>query len=848
VLSVIDLRGRPAAALTREKLNGILPRAALGTGAAVEQIRPVCEAVRDRGAAAVREYTARFDGVDLPTSRVPADALAGALAGLGPDLRAALEEMVRRVRPVHEAQRPADHVTSPGNGAHVTERYVPVDRAGVYVPAGLVPLPSSVIMNVVPAQVAGVRQIAVASPPQPGGLPAPAILAACALLGIDEVHAVGGAQAVAMFAYGTADCAPVDVVTGPGNAYVTAAKRLLAGTVGVDAEAGPTEIAIIADHTADPRFLAADLVAQAEHGPLAACLLITTDPGLADRTEAELRPQVASARHRDTVEAALAGQSACVLVDDTAAALAVSDVWAPEHLEIQAQDAAGLAARVRNAGAVFVGPYAPVSLGDYLAGSNHVLPTGGTARHTAGLSVLAFMRGIHVVEYTAAALAEAAPHIDALGGAEDLAGHVAAVRIRLAGSAGPGERPPWNPPVASGPASPGERPPSAVDADTGRQRAAGPPIRPDLAGRSPYGAPQLDVPVRLNTNENPFPPPPALVQAITEAVGGVAGALNRYPDRDAMDLRAGLAAYLGHGLTARQVWAANGSNEIIQQLLQVFGGHGRSALGFEPSYAMHPLIARATGTRWISGAREDDFGLDPDAAVRAVREHQPDLVFLTSPNNPTGTRLPLAVIEAVCRAAPGMVVVDEAYAEFAREGTGTALALLPRYPRLVVTRTMSKAFALAGARVGYLAAAPAVIDALLLVRLPYHLSAQTQATARAALAHAGTLLATVADLRAERDSVVAWLRGRRLAAADSDANFVLFGTFADAHAVWRALLGRGVLVREVGPRGWLRVSIGTPAEMAAFRTALTEVLGDATAVTGGSRGAGPPDRQGAGSE
>jgi len=831
VLSVIDLRGQPAITMTREKLAGVLPRAALDTGAALQQIRPVCEDVRDRGAAAVREYTARFDGVDLATSRVPARALADALAGLDPRLRAALEEMVRRVRPVHQAQRPADHVTRLGDGAQVTERYVPVSRAGVYVPAGLVPLPSSVIMNVIPAQVAGVGQIAVASPPQPGhgGLPAPAILAACALLGIEEVHAAGGAQAVAMFAYGTADCAPVDVITGPGNAYVTAAKRLVAGTVGVDAEAGPTEIAIIADHTADPRFLAADLVAQAEHGPLAACLLITTDPGLAERTGAELRPQVAAARHRDTVRAALAGQSACVLVDDTAAALAVSDVWAPEHLEIQAEDAAGLAARVRNAGAVFVGPYAPVSLGDYLAGSNHVLPTGGTARHTAGLSVLAFMRGIHVVDCTVTALAAAAPHIDALGEAEDLAAHVAAVRIRVPGadlgehSASLGASPrtprPWNPPVAQGRV--GQAP---AEQATGQRDATGPPIRPDLAGRSPYGAPQLDVPVRLNTNENPFPPPPALVQAITEAVAGVAGSLNRYPDRDAMGLRAELAAYLGHGLTARQVWAANGSNEIIQQLLQVFGGHGRAALGFEPSYAMHPLIAGATGTRWISGAREDDFGLDRDRTVRAVREHRPDLVFLTSPNNPTGTGLPLAVIEAVCGAAPGMVVVDEAYAEFAREGTGTALALLPRYPRLVVTRTMSKAFALAGARVGYLAADPGVIDALLLVRLPYHLSAQTQATARAALAHAGTLLAAVADLRAERDGVVDWLRGRGLAAADSDANFVLFGRFGDSHAIWRGLLDRGVLVREVGPPGWLRVSIGTPAEMAAFRIALTEVL------------------------
>jgi len=821
--------------MTREKLAGVLPRAALDTGAALEQIRPVCQDVRDRGAAAVREYTARFDGVDLPTSRVPAQALADALATLSPELRAALEEMIRRVRPVHEAQRPADHVTSIGDGAQVTERYVAVDRAGVYVPAGLVPLPSSVVMNVVPAQVAGVGRIAVASPPRRdhGGLPAPAILAACALLGIEEVHAVGGAQAVAMFAYGTADCAPVDVVTGPGNAYVTAAKRLLAGTVGVDAEAGPTEIAIIADHTAAPRFLAADLVAQAEHGPLAACLLITTDPGLAERTEAELRPQVASARHRDTVQAALAGQSACVLVDDTAAALAVSDVWAPEHLEIQTADAASLAARVRNAGAVFVGPYAPVSLGDYLAGSNHVLPTGGTARHTAGLSVLAFMRGIHVVECSAAALAGAAPHIEALGAAEDLAAHVNAVRIRV-DSAAPGGRPPRNPPVAQGPvpssrglghAGPGE----TAAQDPAQRDTAGPPVRPDLAGRSPYGAPQLDVPVRLNTNENPYPPPPALVQAITDAAAGVAGSLNRYPDRDAMALRADLAAYLGHGLTARQIWAANGSNEIIQQLLQVFGGSGRSALGFEPSYAMHPLISRATGTRWIRGSRDADFGLNAAGVVRAIGEHRPDLVFLTSPNNPTGTSLPLAVIEAACDAAPGMVVVDEAYAEFARAGADTALTLLPRYPRLVVTRTMSKAFALAGGRIGYLAAEPRVIEALLLVRLPYHLSALTQATARAALAHADALLATVAGLRAERDSLVGWLRGRGLAAADSDANFVLFGEFGDSHAVWQGLLDRGVLVRETGPPGWLRVSIGTPAEMTAFRDALTAVLDNAAA-------------------
>ncbi|WP_214104430.1 histidinol-phosphate transaminase [Acrocarpospora catenulata] len=351
------------------------------------------------------------------------------------------------------------------------------------------------------------------------------------------------------------------------------------------------------------------------------------------------------------------------------------------------------------------------------------------------------------------------------------------------------------------------------------------PIRDDLRGKQPYGAPQLDVAVQLNTNENPYRPSDALAADLAEAIRRAAGTLNRYPDRDAVELRKDLADFLGHGLTGRQLWAANGSNEILQQVLQAFGGPGRSAIGFEPSYSMHPIIAGGTNTRWIEGGREQDFSLDPDRAVALIEEHRPDVVFLTSPNNPTGTALPIAVIERVLAAAPGMVVVDEAYAEFARGGTPSALTLLPSHPRLVVTRTMSKAFALAGARVGYLAADPAVIDAMLLVRLPYHLSTLTQAAARVALAHREELLGTVAALRAERDETVRWLRQRGLTVADSDSNFVLFGKFPDRHAVWEGLLDRGVLIRETGPAGWLRVSIGTPEEMAAFRAALEGVLG-----------------------
>ena len=429
----IDLRGRPPSHLSRTQLEGVLPRAATDVETAVARVRPICDDVRSRGADAVREYTARFDGVDLATTRVPRQALEAALAGLDPDVRAALEEAARRTRRVHGAQIPAEIVTRVTGGLTVTGRFVPVGRAGVYVPGGLVAYPSSVVMNIVPAQAAGVASVAVASPPQVsnGGLPHPSVLAACALLGVTEVHAAGGAQALAMFAYGTEDCPPADVITGPGNVYVAAAKRVLRGVVGTDGEAGPTEVAIIADDTADPRHVAADLVAQAEHDELAACLLVTTDARLADDVDAELTGQVAKTRHRERVETALAGQSACVLVDDLDAALAVSDAWAPEHLEIQARDAAKLAARVTNAGAVFAGPYAPVSLGDYLAGSNHVLPTGGTARHTSGLSVFPFLRLVNVIECDRETLAATAPLIDALGGAEDLAAHVDAVRVRV---------------------------------------------------------------------------------------------------------------------------------------------------------------------------------------------------------------------------------------------------------------------------------------------------------------------------------------------------------------------------------------------------------------------------------
>ncbi|MCW2775960.1 MAG: histidinol phosphate aminotransferase apoenzyme [Nocardioides sp.] len=355
-----------------------------------------------------------------------------------------------------------------------------------------------------------------------------------------------------------------------------------------------------------------------------------------------------------------------------------------------------------------------------------------------------------------------------------------------------------------------------------------PPLREELRGIEPYGAPQLDVPVQLNVNENPYGPSPACAADIAAAVATTAATLNRYPDREFTELRTALADYLGHGVTPEQVWAANGSNEVMLQLLQAFGGPGRVALSFAPTYSMYPEYARDSVTEWVVGHRETDFSLDLDHARDLVKEKQPSVVLLPSPNNPTGTALPLDAVTTLCEAAgDGIVVVDEAYGEFRRTGTPSALELLPRHRNLVVSRTMSKAFALAGARVGYLAAAPEICDAIRVVRLPYHLSAVTQATALAALRHAPELLGKVDQLRAERDATVTWLRGRGLLVADSDANFALFGTFRDRHAVWQGLLDRGVLIRETGPDGWLRVSIGTAAEMQTFKEALTQVMEEA---------------------
>ncbi|ODR20200.1 histidinol dehydrogenase [Mycolicibacterium porcinum] len=439
-MSRIDLRNR---VLNAAQLRSALPRGGVDVDAVVPKVRPIVEAVAEHGAKAALDYGHTFDGIRPDTVRVPAARLAEALAGLDPDVRAALQVAIDRARTVHADQRRTDTTTTLAPGATVTERWVPVERVGLYVPGGNAVYPSSVVMNVVPAQTAGVDSLVIASPPQASnsaefaGLPHPTILAAAALLGVDEVWAVGGAQAVALLAYGGTDTdgaelAPVDMITGPGNIYVTAAKRICRSQVGIDAEAGPTEIAILADHTADPVHVAADLISQAEHDEMAASVLVTDSEALAEATDRELTRQLATTVHVDRVKAALSGkQSAIVLVDDIDAGVRVVNAYAAEHLEIQTEDAPAVAGRIRSAGAIFVGAWSPVSLGDYCAGSNHVLPTAGCARHSSGLSVQTFLRGIHVVEYDEAALKDVSGHVITLSKAENLPSHGEAVRRRF---------------------------------------------------------------------------------------------------------------------------------------------------------------------------------------------------------------------------------------------------------------------------------------------------------------------------------------------------------------------------------------------------------------------------------
>lgn len=820
-----------------------LPRPKLDITSAVDEVRPIMAEVREGGARALYDLSERFDGVRPKSLRVPKKAIEKAVEELDEDVRAALHVAIGNAMEAHRAQLPTPRTVEVVPGGKIIQRWEPLGRVGLYVPGGLAVYPSSVVMNVVPALVAGVGSMVVASPPQKkyGGLPHPTILAACGLLGVKEVIAVGGAQAIAAMAYGFTDdeakssytCTPVDKVTGPGNIYVAAAKRVAQEVCGIDSEAGTSEIAVLADASADPHLVAMDLISQAEHDPAAASVLVTDSKSLLEDVNEQVKKRAVKTKHAKRVEQALNGpQSALVLTKDVEASIEVVSRYAPEHLQVMTKNALRDAEKVRNAGAIFIGDYSPVPLGDYVAGSNHVLPTGGTARFSSGLDTTQFLKSVQIIDYSKEALGRVTPALVALANAEGLPAHGESALARFDGDL-----------KLDATKEMGEE--AAEREATGEVRL---PVRAELREVAPYGAPVLDVPVRLNVNENPFEPDDIVVESITNAVREVASGLNRYSDRDAWELREALASYLqfeaGVRVRPSSIWAANGSNEIMLQLLQAFGGPGRLAMAQWPTYSMYPEYARDTNTEYfLVGEKDAEKNRNKPPRfktkrlIKAMHAQRPAVVFIPSPNNPTGSPVPISEIVQVLKAAQttgpaggeagptaSIVVVDEAYAEFRDPGATSALELVPKYSNLVVTRTMSKAFAAAGLRLGYMVANPKIVDEIQKVRLPYHLSLLTQAAAIATLKHADLQLKQVGLLRQERDDLSKWLEDKGLMVAPSASNFLLFGRLENPTEVWQSLADKGVLVREVEPKGYLRVTVGTPEENTTFREALEEIL------------------------
>ncbi len=794
MLNRLDLRGATG------DLRSRLPRPS-GGGAAepLAAVQEILADVRRRGDAAVLELTARFDGVELDQLRVPAHEVQAAFAAIDPAVREALAVAAAGIEDFHRTQVEPDR-TYERDGIVVQALHRPVDRAGCYVPGGRARYPSTVLMTAVPARVAGVDQVVLCVPPDRTGHVPSVTLAAAALAGVDEVYACGGAQAVGAMAYGTESMAPVDVIVGPGNVYVALAKREVAGVVGVPSSfAGPSEIVVIADDAAPPASAAVDVILQAEHGPGGLAWLVTWSPDAADAIDAEIAHQVEASPRRGDIESTFAEGGYVVLVDGPEQAVEVSNLIAPEHLELMTADPAALVPLVRHAGAVFCGPWAPASVGDYLAGPNHVLPTDGTARFASALTV--------------ARLPEGAARGDPRRGVARPGG---AARGRAGRGRGAGR------PRRLGPAAFPRRPPRHRAGRGRPMTTTRPQPRADVALMDGYHSPQVDVEVRLNTNESPVEPPAAWLDAVADAARTIRW--NRYPDRAATDLRRAIGEL--HDVGPEQVFAANGSNEVLQTLSLTYGGAGRCVAVFEPTYALHSHIARITGTGVAVGERAADFTLDLDEVRRVLAEADPAVTYLCSPNNPTGLVETRDTVEQVLGLAPGLLVVDEAYGQFA---PWSALELVDEDRPLVVTRTYSKTWSMAGARLGYLIGPSWLVAELEKVVLPYHLDAFTQVAGRLALEHRAEMDARVAGLVEERGRLVAGLCDLDVEVWPSGANFVLFRPRSrDGGAVWQELLDRSVLVRNCSswPRleGCLRVTVGTETEDDRFLAALQEVL------------------------
>lgn len=763
-----------------------LPEAGSPAYRALITRRPVPEEVRARtqvlladvqlrGDRAVRDLTERFDGVRLAQTQVPMEQVSAALRRMEAGLRSALEQAAAHIEAVHLGQRREEEPVDVVRGVRVWREWRPLARVGLYVPGGRTVYPSSVLMLAIPARLAGCPEIVLCSPPQANGQVAPAVLAAAALAGVTEVHAIGGAQAIAAMAYGTPSLRRVDKIFGPGNAYVTAAKMLAFGDVAVDMPAGPSEIVVIADGTVPAAWVAADLQAQAEHAPDACALLVTTDQSFAEAV-------------REQIGNELPNQVRLLAAADLERALAFANDFAPEHLTLACLEAATRLPAISTAGSVFIGPYAPAAVGDYATGANHILPTSGSGRAFGALGVEAFGRRMQVQVLDAAGLRRLEPIVDTLATAEALGAHRASLAVRRTGN-------------AAGPALPWPRPRRAIES---MQPYEWEPPSARIAADA--GVPEADV-IRFDTNTVPWPG-----AALAELP---ALALNEYPDTSYAALTDALHQYTE--VPAGWITVGAGADEILDLLAKAFIGPADSVVLSRPTYAMFRIVSEVAGGR-VLAVPTVDLALDLERFLANARHAR--LTWLCNPNNPTGELQPMAVIKQLLDVTPGILAVDEAYFEFS---STTAAELVAEYPNLVIVRTLSKAFGLAGIRVGYALAGPTISQALRRVRPPGSLSVVSEALAVHALHDQDGTRRRVATIVAARESLRAELDQLGLEVAPSAANFLLVRTGAGAAP---ALLRRGLVVRTFPAgsplAGFIRITVRTSEANARLVRALSD--------------------------
>jgi histidinol dehydrogenase len=760
-------------------------------------VRAVLEDVRARGDAALVELALRFDGARLEALEVPRAEWDRALRELDPAVRAALEEAAGNIAVFHRSQLPAAAEIEPRPGLKLGRRADPLRRVGVYAPGGRAAYPSSVLMGVVPARVAGVAEVIVCSPPGPDGLPPDTVLAACAIGGADRVFALGGAGAVAALAWGTATVPQVDRIVGPGNAYVTEAKRQVTGVVGIDSPAGPSEVLIIADDDADPTLIAAELLAQAEHDPDAAAVLVTTDTAQCATVAGEVARLTAEQPRADIIRAALAARGALLVAADLDEAVAFAEAYAPEHLLVMTREPRALLPHLRAAGTIFLGAPSSVAFGDYITGANHVLPTSGLARMYAGLSTFDFLRWTTYQELTPAAAAALAAPTVTLADAEGLPGHALAARLRADGAAA-----------------------GATPQEGGQPRQddeAAVALRQGYAELPLYDPGRAPCAVDLSDNTNLFGPAPSVRQALADVPDA---GITRYPSVYATELKAALAVLLD--VDPACIVTGCGSDDVIDSAVRAFCEPGDAVAYPDPTFGMVPAFARMNGTRPRPVACGPEFELDADALLAARAR----LTYICRPNNPTGTQYERAAVERVCRDAAGIVLIDEAYAEFAGDDL-VQFAVASR--RTVVLRTLSKAFGLAGLRVGYAAGPPRLIAEIEKSRGPYKVGAVTEAAALAVLrADLDWVRERAQEVQRNRQRLLAELAARGVRTWPSQANFVLIAVPGTAAGWNRQLRQRGVAVRPFadlpGAGECIRTSVGPWPLLEQFLAAFDDVM------------------------